>query len=208
MKLLKGLFGLLVFLAVLLVIGRIFFFQIAQTKSYSMVPNLMSGDTFLVFTLGRLGPGESAMCKDPENPGMMIVSRILGVPGSTFEIRNNDLYLNDRRIDRQFSNPDLLYQDNTGDEQAEFIVSVPTEKVAGHVYNIALTDRAGDRNFDKIDVETGFFLAGDNRNRSRDSREFGEIPINDCVGTPFMIVWPGPDSGDFKFKNRFLNWID
>lgn len=207
-KLIKGLFGLTVFLAVLLIIGRIFFFEIARTDSYSMVPNILAGDTFLVFTRGTLGPGEVAMCKDPENPGMMVVGRILGVPGSTFALRNNMLVINNDTIQRNFEGPELLYEDNTGGENTEFTVASAVEKVGGHVYNVALMSRAGYKNFSKKEVENGFFVVGDNRNRARDSRDFGEIPIEDCIGTPFLIIWPGPDSGDFKFKNRLFQWIE
>ncbi len=204
----KGLFWLVVFLALILIIGRIFFFEIARTDSYNMVPNLLAGDTFLVATRGTLGPGEIAMCKDPENPGMMVLGRIMGVPGSTFSMHDNQISVNGAAIQKQYDGPELLYEDNTGGENAEFIISSAEEKVAGHVYNVAIMSRAGPKSFAKTEVETGFFLLGDNRNRSRDSRDFGEIPIEDCVGSPFLIVWPGPDSGDFKFKNRFLDLVE
>jgi hypothetical protein len=68
-------------------------------------------------------------------------------------------------------------------------------------------DRAGDKDFSEFEVESGFFIVSDNRNMARDSRHFGEVPIEDCIGTPFIVIWPGPDSGDFKFKNRLLEWI-
>ena len=207
MSLIKGLFWLTVFILFLGILGRIFLFDIAQINTYAMVPNIMPGDTFLVLTRGKLGPGEVAMCKDPENPEQMVVGRIVGVPGSTFAMRDNQLVLNDKQVDRSFDSPKLLYEDNTGGEQTEHTISVALEKVSGHVYHVALMDRAGDKSYAKTEVESGFFLVGDNRNRARDSREFGEIPIGDCIGTPFMVVWPGPDSGDFRFKLRFLQWI-
>ncbi len=207
MDFLKGLFKVSVIIATLFVIGRIFFFQVARTENYSMVPNLLSGDVFLVYTAGTLGPGEVAICKDPENPGAMVVGRIMGVPGSTFELKSNTLYLNSNKIERDSVTSGIMYVDNTSNENAEFEIVTATEKVSGHVYNVALMDRAGDKNFSKWEVDSGFFIIGDNRNRARDSRIFGEIPIEDCVGTPFMIIWPADDSGDFKFKNRFLQWI-
>ena len=205
----KGFFWLVVFLALMLIIGRIFFFEIARTDSYTMVPNILAGDTFLVFTRGTLGPGEIAMCKDPENPGMMVVGRIMGVPGSTFAVKRNMLEINGEIIQRTYDGPKLMYEDNTGGgESVDIEVAVGTEKVGGHVYEVALTDRAGYKSFSETDVESGFYLVGDNRNRARDSRDFGEIPIEDCVGTPFLIIWPGPDSGDFKLKNRLGQWVE
>lgn len=207
MPLIKSLFWLIIFAVVLGILGRIFLFEIAQINTYDMVPNIMPGDTFLVLTRGKLGPGEVAMCKDPDNPDLMIVARIMGVPGSTFAMENNQLIINGKHIDHSFDGPNLLYEDNTGGEHTEQFISVALEKVAGRVYHVAIMNRAGDNSFDETEVESGFFLVGDNRNRSRDSRNFGEIPINDCIGSPFLIVWPGSDSGDFRFKLRFFEWI-
>ncbi len=205
LKLLKGILKLLVFLTVLIIIGKIFFFDVARTNSYAMVPNLLPGDLFLVFKRARLGPGDMALCRDPENPGLMIVSRIIGVPGNTISITNNILIINGRRIQRQ-SEGNVMYVETKG-EKLEFLVSIAEEKVGGTVYSLAFMDRAGDKNFDPVEVEEGFLLMGDNRNRSRDSRHFGEVPMKDCVGMPFLILRQGPDSGDFLFKNRFLEWL-
>ena len=65
-------------------------------------------------------------------------------------------------------------------------------------------DRAGNKQFAKRKVETGFFLLGDNRNRARDSRHFGEVPIGDCIGKAVLILWPAEDNGDLKRNDRFL----
>ena len=207
MSLIKGLLWLVIVAVTLTIIGRIFFFEVAQTESFSMIPSIMPGDTVMVFTRGVLGPGEVALCKDPENPDQMVVGRIMGVPGSTFALDNNAPIINGMRIHHAFDLPPLLYEDKTGGETFEYTIDVATEKVAGHVYNVALMDRAGDKSFKETEIESGFFLIGDNRNKAWDSRHFGEIPIEDCIGTPIMVIWPGPDSGDFKFKNRFLEWI-
>jgi signal peptidase I len=206
LKTLKNIFGFIVFLVLLAVIGRIFFFEIAKTNSYSMVPNLVPGDLFVAYTRATLGPGDLALCRDPENPNTMIVSRIMGVPGSTISIQNNSPYINGKQIQHQFHGT-VIYEDNIAGEHSEFLVSIGEEKIGGTVFSIALMERSGDKNFDHYAVEEGFFLVGDNRNRSRDSRHFGEVPIKDCIGMPFLILWPGPDSGDFLFKNRILEWL-
>ena len=207
LSLIKGLFWLVVFTIFLAILGRIFLFEIAQTNTYAMVPNIMPGDTVLVLTRGKLGPGEVAMCKDPENPGQMVIGRIMGIPGSTFEMENNMLNLNGKRIDYTVEGPKLLYEENIDGEHIELQFSTGLEKVSGRVYNTALMNRAGNQSFAKTEIESGFFLIGDNRNRARDSREYGEVPIEDCIGSPFLVIWPGPDSGDFRFRLRFLQWI-
>lgn len=204
---LKSVFGFLLFLAVLAVLGRTFFFQLARTESYSMVPNLVAGDTFLVLTRGLLGPGEVAVCQDPENPDKMVVGRIIGVPGSTVAINANRIIVNGA-MQNYPSSDILIYEDNTSGEQLEFSVSVVEELVGGHFYPVAFMERAGDRDLPTYTVGEGFFLLGDNRNRARDSRHFGEVPIESCLGKAFMVIWPGPDSGDLTKTSRILKWID
>lgn len=206
-SLFKGLFWLAILVALVAVIGRMLFFEIVQTTSYSMVPNLFPGDTFLVFTRGLRGPGESVVCHDPENPGAMIVSRIVGVPGTEISMTNNQLQINGRQIFRSYAGKHVMYEDATGGEAQRFTLSFAEEKLAGHLYSVGFAQEVGSDDIRHYEVEEGFYLIGDNRNRARDSRTLGEIPIADCIGTPFIVIWPGPDSGDFKFKNRFLRWI-
>jgi signal peptidase I len=204
--LLKGLFWILVLLVLLAVLGRIFLFEVAKTDSDGMVPNLIPGDMFLLWTAGSLGPGDAALCRDPEDPSTLVVSRILGVPGSNISIHKNNPNINDEIVHHQFHGS-VMYEDHTAGEETEFLVSLAEEKVAGALFTVAFMERAGDKNFDRYEVEEGFFLLSDNRNRARDSRHFGEVAVEDCIGMPFIIIWPGPDSGDFLFKNRVLEWI-
>ncbi len=206
-SLFKGVFWLAALIALVAVVGRMFFFEVVQTTSYSMVPGLFPGDTFLVFTLGLLGPGDSVVCHDPENPGAMVVSRVVGVPGTPISMQNNHLIINGRVIFRSYSGQRVMYEDATGGEVQRFTISFAEEKLAGHLYTVGFVQDVGAEEITPREVEAGFYLLGDNRNRARDSRTLGEIAIKDCIGTPFIVIWPGPDSGDFKFRNRFLKWI-
>jgi len=80
-KLLKFLFGLIVVIAVVAVVGRIFFFELGKTQSYSMVPTLVAGDIFIVSTVSLLGQGDIAVCANPDDPSELVALRILGIPG-------------------------------------------------------------------------------------------------------------------------------
>jgi signal peptidase I len=148
------------------------------------------------------------MCKDPDNAGAMIVSRIIGVPEDRITVSNARVTLNGREIERNSVGPSVVYEETASGERVPFEVSLSEERMGARNYTIAFMERGRDRREFRHDVESGFFLVSDNRNRTRDSRHFGEIPIENCIGMPFLIVWPGEDSGDFKKKNRILEWID
>ena len=205
-KFLKGLFGVIVFFVLIAVIGKIFIFDIARTDSYSMIPNLIPGDTFLVYTRATLDPGDIAVCRNPADPKNMLVLRVLAVPGSEISMKNNNLYIDGNKVDQRIFES-LVYEDNTSGEHIEYLVNIVGEYVGGLNYRVALMDRAGDKHFAREEVEDGLFLIGDNRNRARDSRHFGEVAIEDCVGKAFLIVWPGENSGDLEQKHRFLEWL-
>jgi len=206
-KLLKGVFVLLVILAALALVGRIFVFQLGRTQSYSMVPNLVAGDLFAVLTVGRTDLGEIAVCEDPERPGMMVVLRVMGIPGQTVSFRRNGIRIDGRPVHHEYSDP-LLYVDRTSGEELSYAVHVAREHVGGRRFEVALMDRAGGRDHDAVTVPDGhFFLVGDNRNMARDSRHFGPVPIGSCVGRAAFLIWPGDDSGDLTFRDRMLSWL-
>jgi signal peptidase I len=200
----KKLFGLAIFLVIVLIIGRIFLFEVAVTKSYAMVPNLVSGDVFLVYKRILLGPGDIAVCRNPEDPQTNIVLRIIGVPGSTVSISNDHVFINDNLVERSFEGQ-LLYEDHRAEETLEYFVDLAHSFVGGHAYALAFMDRSGGKNFQKHTVRDGFFVLGDNRNMARDSRHFGEVTVDDCVGKAVLLLWPAEDNGDLKWKDRFLD---
>ena len=206
-KLFKGLFVLLVVVVVLAVIGRIFFFQLGVTESYAMVPNLVAGDLFAVRTVGKLGLGDIAVCEDPENPASLVVLRVLGVPGQTIRFRRNHIVIDGDMIQRSMIDP-IFYVDDTSGEGLEYAVRVGQEIVGGQMFDVALMDRAGGKEQREIEVPSGhFYLVGDNRNMARDSRHFGPVPIESCMGEALFLLWPGEDSGDLLFENRVLTWL-
>ncbi|HUT78154.1 MAG TPA: signal peptidase I [Polyangia bacterium] len=206
-KLLKGLFALLMVVVFLAVVGRIFVFQLGYTESYSMVPNLLAGDTFVVRTVGKLGLGDIAVCEDPEQAGSMVVLRVLGLPGQVVKFKHNHVIIDGEMVQREIIDP-LLYIDETSAEQLTYAVRIGSEYVGGQQFDVALMDRAGGQQQREFTVpEEHFYLVGDNRNLARDSRNFGPAPIESCIGEAVFLLWPGKDSGDFTFKSRVFSWL-
>jgi signal peptidase I len=206
--LLKGVFWLIFFAVIIAVIGRVFFFKVGKTDSYAMVPGLIAGDVFLVMTVGKMGLGDVAVCHNPEDPSSMIVGRILGVPGTDLVETKNVFKVNGEEISHDSVPGTVLYVDNTSGENLEYVATLAPEFLGGHAYEVALMDRGGQKNFPLTEVTDGFFLVGDNRNLARDSRNYGEVPIESCIGEAMIVLWPGPDSGEFLRHERVLSWID
>lgn len=206
-KLFKFIFGLIVFLAVVAVVGRMFLFHVAQTNSFSMIPNLVPGDYFLVSTRSTMDPGDIAVCRNPENPSSLVVLRVIAVPGTTVSVRGNTIKIDNSSIDHAELVGQVYYVDNTSGENLSYNATLTHEYLGGHDYLVALSERGSGENFDAHEVETGLFLMGDNRNRSRDSRNFGEVLIGECIGQAIMILWPAEDTGELKRKDRIFKWL-
>jgi len=206
-KLLKFVFGLIVVVAIIAVVGRIFFFELGRTQSYSMVPTLVAGDVFVVSTVGLLGMGDIAVCENPDDASELVALRIVGVPGDEIAFWRNHIRLNGEVIQHSVLDP-IFYMDRTSDEEMEYAVNVAEELMGGRLYHVALMDRAGGKEARPVVVPEGhFFVAGDNRNMSIDSRNFGTIPIDSCVGKAVFLLWPAEDSGDLKRTKRLLSTL-
>ena len=207
MKFLKFLFGVVVVVALLAVIGKIFFFDLAKTNSYSMIPNLVAGDLFVVKTVGVMGLGDIAVCEDPDDPSSLVVLRIVGVPGMEISFWKNHLKIDGDVVQHAVVEP-LIYVDNTSGEHMEYAVRIAEEYLGGVLYEVALMDRGQGKKARGVVVpKDHFFLVADNRNMGRDSRNFGFVPIEGCLGEAVFLLWPGEDSGDLVWTRRLLSWL-
>ncbi len=206
-QLLKFIGIVLVILAILAVIGRLFFFDIGRTDNYSMVPTIVPGDIFLFRTVGLLGTGDVAVCHNPEDPAVLVVGRIIGVPGDNIFIRDNHINLNGRVIHHNYVEP-VMYFDTTTEEQMKYVVRQAEEKVGGTLFTVAFMDTTRGKNFDEVVVpQDSFFLLGDNRNMAYDSRNYGMVPISSCIGEAMFLLWGAESNGDLLQSSRSISWI-
>jgi signal peptidase I len=202
---LKFLFGTIIVVAFVAIVGRIFFFELAETRSYSMVPTLVAGDVFILWTRGLIGQGDIALCANPEDPSEMIALRVVGLPGDRIAFQRNHLVINNRMIQHDIVDP-LIYVDNTSGEKIEYAVKISEEYIGGSLFHVALMDRAGGGEARVLVVpKDHFFMVGDNRNLARDSRNFGSVPIESCIGRAVFLLWPGEDSGGLRRGQRLFS---
>jgi signal peptidase I len=127
-----------------------------------------------------------------------MVKRVIGLPGETIELRNNVLWVNGRAAvyeplpDCENANPVLL------------------ERLDDIVHPVRTSPRtAAMRNFGPITVPAGeYFLMGDNRDSSRDSRYFGTVPRHVIVGRSSAVVFSLDPDHHYRLRgDRFLHEI-
>ena len=122
--------------------------------------------------------GDVAVFFSPQDGGRL-VKRVIGLPGDTIEMRDDRLILNGEPLD---------YTDITRDSHAPVITA--NEQLPGRPHPVqVLTDRAAYRTFGPLIVpEDHYFMLGDNRDNSHDSRFFGPVPRARIVGRATSVI--------------------
>ena len=128
--------------------------------------------------------GDVAVFKDPKQGYLDLVKRVVGMPGETLEMRDGRLYINGNLIERDFVR-EVKYTDYSGSRQTvrEYVETLP-DGVSHRIYEH--TDRGFFDNIGPFTVPEGhYFMMGDNRDNSLDSRNpggIGYIPLQNFVG--------------------------
>ena len=206
---------------------RSFFFQPFYIPSSSMEPNLLIGDRLFVskYTYGYsrhslpFSPkiynkrifgknpirGDVIVFKTPADNRTDYIKRLIGLPGDTLQIINEDLYLNDVKISRR--KVDNFFKINCGNGIVE--VNFFEETLPNGKKYIAVYRKEGTMiNSDKFIVpESHYFFMGDNRDCSKDSRflnSVGYVNFNNLVGKAQLIFFSSNNKKDSFFK--FWKW--
>lgn len=173
---------------------RSFLVEPFQIPSSSMVPTLEVGDYILVnkFTYGIRLPvvrTKVLALNEPQRGDVMVffpphmndtyfIKRVVGLPGDTVTYRNKQIFVNGKRVERQpvtdTTGLDLRYRlDHETLGKAEHLMQVDAMRPATDFYEVV---RPGH-----------YFMMGDNRDNSSDSRVWGQVPEKDIVGKAFAI---------------------
>jgi signal peptidase I len=147
----------------------------------SMLPAVPEGDRFITMVLApRLG--DVAIVVSPAD-GSTILKRIVGVPGDTVEIRDGDLWRNGRRVTGTTWRP-ATGPDASGRECA-------SERLGAARYSVMRTGAtfAQDSTL-PVHVTSGHvYVLGDQRDRSNDSRFFGQVRMDRVLGRSVWTYW-------------------
>src|SRR5512142_2032501 len=183
---LREYFESIVIAVILALFVRTWVVQAFKIPTGSMENNLLVGDHLLVnkFALGPTATslerallpikdirrGDVIVFKYPEDPERDFIKRVIGLPGETLEVKDKRVYINGRRLEE----PYVHY------------LEPPAGPSAYHeVTSYDLRERYGPV---KIPADK-YFVMGDNRDNSQDSRYWGFLPREYVKGRALMIYW-------------------
>lgn len=173
-----------------------------DVPSGSMKPTILEGDRVYVNKLaydlkvpfttwhllewGNPQRGDIVVFYSPHD-GKRLVKRVIGLPGDRIELRKNNLILNGLPVEYERLENESL-SDLTAIERASHVFA--TEKLPGHTHTVAAWPSVpARRDFGPFTVPPGkYFMMGDNRDDSFDSRYYGPVDRNRIVGQAKMAV--------------------
>ena len=157
-------------LVVLLFVGvRHYIIQPFQVSGHSMEQTLHDGEHLFLFPQGKIERYDIVVFPDPRGSGDSYVKRLIGLPGDTIEVKQDQLYINGVAVPEPYLEP----QKSQSGEQP-------------FTQDFSLWDTIG---FDRI-PKGYYFVMGDNRPESGDSRQFGLVPMNSIQGEADFVYFP------------------
>ncbi|MGA1846442.1 signal peptidase I [Deferribacter abyssi] len=172
---------------VIAMIIRAFVIQAYKIPSGSMLNTLLIGDHILVnklaYKFSKPKRGDIIVFEWPIEPSKDFIKRVIGVPGDKIQIINKELYVNDKKV---------------------------MEPYVIHTSGFTLPGNFTPRdNTPAFVVPKGFyFVMGDNRDSSYDSRYWGFVSEDKIKGKAWIIYWSWKFSGGFELRlNRILKTI-
>lgn len=160
--------GIIVFVIAFLI--RYFLIQPFIVEGSSMLPNYVDQEYLLAeklsFSITAPKRGDVVIFKYPNNPSVNYIKRVIGLPGETVEIANNKITI----INNDHPKGVVL-------EEGYLLSNTQTLTSDNKKYSITVSDNS-------------YFVMGDNREHSSDSREWGTLPRANILGRAWLTVKP------------------
>jgi signal peptidase I len=165
-----------VVLALILYFGISFAVQAVHVEGQSMLFTLDDNDYLIAnkidYRLHSPQRGDIIILRPPTNNSIDFIKRVIGLPGERVLIRDGVVYINGHKLDEPYLPEAWVYQNNWPPNGADGQLMGPNE----------------------------YFVMGDNRNRSQDSRTFGPIGRDRIDGRAWFRIWPLPAFGSIYSK--------
>lgn len=142
-----------------------------QVSGRSMVPNFQDGEYLLTeklsYRFNQPKRGDIVVFTAPPSRRQDYIKRVIAVPGDQVQLKGGDVYVNSKLLEEAYL-------------PEEFTTDAGRAVQTGQVYTLGADE---------------YFVFGDNRGNSADSRDFGAIRKADIVGKAWVIYWPPTAAG-------------
>ena len=157
------------FIVAFIIVGGVYFFlgRPFTVSGASMYPTLHNGDRMVLSKVGDIHRFDVVILKAPDE-NVEYIKRVIGMPGDTIEMKSGVLYIHGKKVDQPCINTEALAK------QTVFMDDFTLESLTGE---------------SKV-PEGKYFVLGDNRGVSKDSRMIGFIDRSAIEGKAVFTIWP------------------
>ncbi len=204
-----------VYAILIAIVIRTFWFEPFKIPSGSMYPTLYVGDYLFVskYTYGyskhslpwsiplldgriwKAAPnrGDVVVFKYPRDNRTDFIKRVIGLPGDKIKLENGRLYINGQKVERKEIEDFVMRNDYGNAERYRQYVETLPNGVKHRILEIS--DHEANDDFEEVQVPQGtYFMMGDNRDRSDDSRvNVGFVPEENLVGKARFLFFSHND---------------
>ncbi len=164
----------LAFSVLIAVVLIVFIYQPVKVEGTSMTPTLQNDERIFInkftyrFGLANISRGDTVVFWYPGDTSKSYIKRVIGVPGDRIRVEGGQVWVNGQLLEEDYVPP--INRDNVSWKDGE-------EQVVPH---------------DK------YFVLGDHRNSSSDSRTWGYVPKDNIYGRAVFVYWPLDKMGRLK----------
>jgi signal peptidase I len=175
---------------------RSFVVEPFRIPSGSMIPTLHIGDLIVVnkfaygirfpltnatlYPVGEPQRGDVVVFHYPGNPRIDYVKRVIGLPGDTIEVQNKELYVNGKLVPVSYIGD--VFSEN------EHLMGYQ-EQLGGVTHQVLFNPERLSPSLKVTVPANSYFVMGDNRDNSNDSRYWGFVPEDLLVGKAFLVLF-------------------
>jgi signal peptidase I len=166
-----------------------------QIPAGSMAPTIIPGDHIVVdltaYAEQTPQEGELALDRSPRDERIIYLKRVIAGPGDEVRIQDHQLYVNGKKVPSLFEPQDRPLTEGESKYLEGGILSYAREELVGRSYGILVNQQTLlNREFGPAIVPTDhYFVMGDNRDRSSDSRIWGSVPRENFLGRPAFLYY-------------------
>jgi signal peptidase I len=156
----------LVFSVLIAVVLIVFIYQPVKVEGTSMMPTLTDQERIFInkftyrFGLGAIGQGDTVVFWYPQDTSKSYIKRVIGVPGDRVRVEGGQVYVNGTALSENYVPPENRDISSWRDGEEQV---VPADR---------------------------YFVLGDHRNQSSDSRMWGYVPRENIYGKAVFVYWP------------------
>jgi len=219
----------LFFVFVLVFLLRSFVVEIYRVPSGSMLPTIQLNDFLLInkfsygirlpiinrlwIPLGEPRRGDVMVFYYPTYPQVDYIKTVIGLPGDHISMVNKQLYINGQPVPQRFiqstlepSNANLAGLALHGPDPT--LVREFSEQLGTQTHLIYTSPIVPSTDFKDLVVPAGqYFVMGDNRDDSEDSRYWGFVSEDNLVGKAFMVLFSWDSTQGMPRWNRIGRWL-